>query len=464
MSLQEHIYNRLPLALQNAAISCYGYYWRHLRFGGGYRTEVGAYRHRCIFRTEEWVAYQTTALKSLLQDVGTYVPYYAARWSRSEKTAAARGVITDLPLLEKGPIREDPLAFVDRRYSRMRKMIFHTSGSTGTPIASIWTVPELRSSMAVREVRSANWAGVSFTHPRATLSGRVLVPATPREPVFHRYNAAERQVYLSPYHISADNARAYVNAMNAHQVRWLTGYAVSSYLLARHIVDQGLHIAPLDAVVTTSEKLEAHMRPVIEQAFGCRVFEEYSTVENVVFASECVAGHLHVSPDIGLVEILRPDGTACDPDEPGEVVVTGIMRKSQPFIRFRLGDYAAWKEGHCSCGSSMPMLKEIMGRVEDVVIGTDGRELVRFHGLFTGQPHVVEAQVVQHSLSHLELRVVGTSDFSSDDIIDLQKRVRDRIGPDCNVSVQQVDILPRTSNGKFKAVISMLDTQNPSLT
>ena len=48
------------------------------------------------------------------------------------------------------------------------------------------------------------------------------------------------------------------------------------------------------------------MRQIMEQAFHCKVFEEYSTVENVLFASECEHGRLHVSPDVAVVEILRP--------------------------------------------------------------------------------------------------------------------------------------------------------------
>jgi phenylacetate-CoA ligase len=46
----------------------------------------------------------------------------------------------------------------------------------------------------------------------------------------------------------------------------------------------------LKAVITTSEKVTPEMRDVIERAFRCRVFEEYSTVENTLFASQCEHG------------------------------------------------------------------------------------------------------------------------------------------------------------------------------
>ena len=42
----------------------------------------------------------------------------------------------------------------------------------------------------------------------------------------------------------------------------------------------------------------------------------------------------------------------------------------------------------------MPVIKEVAGRLEDVVISPDGRRMVRFHLVFD-QPHIREGQVIQ---------------------------------------------------------------------
>ena len=107
---------------------------------------------------------------------------------------------------------------------------------------------------------------------------------------FYRYNSAERQVYFSAFHFGPETAARYVQALRDHEVTWLTGYTFSYYLLARLILEQGLKVPELKAVITTSEKLTPEMRQVMEAAYRCRVYEEYSTVENSVFASECEAG------------------------------------------------------------------------------------------------------------------------------------------------------------------------------
>jgi phenylacetate-CoA ligase len=180
-------------------------------------------------------------------------------------------------------------------------------------------------------------------------------------------------------------------------------------------------------------------------------------VENVLFASECEQGRLHVSPDVAVVEILHPDGSPCLPGEAGEVVTTGLMRTYQPLIRFRLGDMAMWDAESCPCGRQMPVIKEVIGRIEDVVIGPDGRQMVRFHGIFVNQPHVREGQIIQESLDLIRVNVVGTDGFSPNDVNDITRRIQQRLGERVNVRVELVSDIPRTKAGKFKAVISRLN-------
>lgn len=198
------------------------------------------------------------------------------------------------------------------------------------------------------------------------------------------------------------------------------------------------------------------MRQTMQEAYKCRVYEEYSTVENALFASECEHGRLHVSPDVSVLEILRPDGSACLPGEEGEVVTTCLSRTFQPLIRFRLGDMAMWDDEPCPCGRSMPVIKEVLGRVEDVVVGPDGRQMVRFHGVFVDQPHIQEGQIVQEALDRILVRVVPTPAFDERDVEVVVRRIRQRLGDTVQVRVERVESIPRTSAGKFKAVISRI--------
>lgn len=455
MGRADSVYARLPVAGQHAAVSAYGLYRQWLGFGPGYAADVRAYAARERFTRPGWERWQRARLGELLRTAAERVPYYRDAWDADARRAAGAADLGGIPLLDKDAVRADPCAFLREDMRPWRPMVLHTSGSTGTPLANHWTVREWRNSRALREVRSAGWAGVSYARPRATFSGRFVEPDPQSRGPFHRVNAVQRQVYFSAFHLSAATAHLYVEALRRNRVEWLTGYAVSFYLLASFILDQGIPVPPLKAVVTTSEKVTPRMREVMERAYGCRVFEEYSSVENAVFASECERGRLHVSPDAGIVEILRPDGTPCEPGEAGEVVTTCLLRQYQPLIRYRLGDLAAADGEPCPCGRAMPVLREVVGRLEDVVVGPDGRQLVRFHGIFLDIPEVREGQVVQESLELIRVNVVAEPGFSAAHREAIERRVRERLGP-VRVEVDVVGSIPRTAAGKFKAVVSRL--------
>jgi len=452
----DKVYKLFPPSIQNFLFSSYGMYWKWLRFGGNFKKYVAEYRQRERFSDQEWKSYQETQLNALITIAHKNVPFYRSAWSKDQFQEALNGNLAALPLLEKEALRKQPLPFIRDDLYPLHTKHFATSGTTGTPIETFWTVSEVRNSLALREARSANWAGVSFQEPRATFSGRMVETNPDSNGPFYRYNSAEKQVYLSAFHLRPDTTKDYVKALHKHHVVWMTGYAVSFYLLAKQILDQKIQVPPLKAVITTSEKLTPEMRQVMEEAYHCRVYEEYSTVENALFASECEQGRLHVSPDVSIIEILREDGTPCKPGEIGEVVTTCLMRTYQPFIRYRLGDLAAWDDEPCPCGRSMPVIKEVVGRLEDVVVGPDGRQMVCIHGIFVEQPHVREGQIIQEALDFIRVKVVPTDGFNNEDIQDIIQRVQQRLGESVRVEVELVDEIPRTKAGKFKAVISNL--------
>jgi len=104
----------------------------------------------------------------------------------------------------------------------------------------------------------------------------------------------------------------------------------------------------------------------------------------------------------------------------------------------------------------MPVIKEVVGRIEDVVTGPDGRQLVRFHGIFVDQPNVIEGQIIQETLNNFTVKVVSTDNFSSSDVVEIKQRMHQRLGSDVNIQVEQVLEIPRTKSGKFQAVVSKI--------
>ncbi len=463
MSWVEVAYRHLPVWLQNAAVSAYGVMWQRRRFGPGFEAALRAAKERESFSAEAWRRYQTERLRQLMRVALTSVPYYRDVYrglglteDRIERFTLEE--LTGLPLVGKQEIRPAPRRFVSEQAGTLHTYL--TSGSTGTPLAVYMSPRTRRHWQALYEARCVNWAGVHRRMSRAMIGGRLVVPRGVARPPFWRTNRVERQLYLSAFHIAPTTTADYLAAIDAFAPAYLAGYASAWFILSRFAQEQGRAARPVKAILTSSEKLEPFMRETMEGVFGGPVFDAYSGVEACCLASECEYHRLHVSPDAGIVEILDDDGQPVAPGKAGEIVATGLVNLDQPLIRYRTGDVASWSAEACPCGRAMPVLAALEGRLEDVVIGPDGRETVRFHGLYVGLQGIMEGQVVQEALDRIVILVVPGPNFRPREAEEIQRRVRARLG-EVSVRVEPVERIERTAAGKFKAVISHVRRNPP---
>lgn len=455
----EKIYYELPLSLQNLAISAFGLYWHNRRFGGVYQEEYKQSQEREYYNHEQWRQYQEFALRKLLIHAWQTVPYYRNVFEVAGLTEdrLKHFRLEDLPLLpflEKQTLRE--LGDTDLLSSALdpKGTFLHSSGSTGTPTKVYYSKRMHQQYFAICETTINNWAGVTHLTPRGMIGGRRIIREGVTGGPFYRYNFVEKQVYFSAYHISPRTVGNYLEGMWKCGVEYMTGYASSNYFLARFIEEAGLQAPKLKAVITSSEKLTPEMRDTFRRVYGCETFDSYNGVDLCNLISECEHHKLHIVPDVGIVEILDKEGNPVKPGEVGEVVSTGLLNFNQPLIRYRIGDYVRLsKDQECPCGRSMVIVDEIIGRIEDTVIGLDGREMMRFHGITINIPCVIETQVIQHELTRFEIKLVVSRPPGEDELATIRKRMISQLG-DIKLDIQIVPSIPRGPNGKFKAVIS----------
>jgi phenylacetate-CoA ligase len=136
------------------------------------------------------------------------------------------------------------------------------------------------------------------------------------------------------------------------------------------------------------------------------------------------------------------------------MVCTGFLNYDQPLIRYRIGDVAKLSANQiCECKRNMPIVDEIIGRTEDVVTGSDGQQMVRFHGIFINIPSIVEGQIIQHSTTSFEIKVVSSKPLTNEEKKILYKRMESQLGQ-VKITINPVTSIARTASGKFKAVIS----------
>ena len=311
---------------------------------------------------------------------------------------------------------------------------------------------------AAFEARIRNWAGLTRFDSRGMIGGRRVVADGISKGPFYRYNSAEKQIYFSAYHISPKTAGNYAYAINKYKPDYMTGYAMSNYFLASFIEQQGLKVPSLKAVITSSEQLTTEMRETFMRVYGCKTFDSYSGVEACGLISENEYGQLLISPDVGIMEILNDNGEPCNPGEEGEIYSTGFLNYDQPLIRYRIGDRVRLANDQTTkCGRNMVVVDKIIGRSEDVIHGSDGRVMVRFHGIYLGIPGLHAGQLVQHDITDFTVRLQTDkrvfSRVASEKVI--TDRLISQLGS-IRVRFEYPETITPGPNGKFKAVISEL--------
>nr|WP_305146609.1 AMP-binding protein [Anaerovorax odorimutans] len=131
---------------------------------------------------------------------------------------------------------------------------------------------------------------------------------------------------------------------------------------------------PMRTVLLSAEYVSEENKKVIEEAWGCRIFEHYGMTEmGLGCAVSCpqLCGY-HIRELDLYLEIIDPVTGQVLPDgEEGEIVFTTLTRKGMPFIRYRTGDWSSFLTEPCKCGS---ILKRI-SRVGDRGMKKGGREV-----------------------------------------------------------------------------------------
>jgi putative adenylate-forming enzyme len=152
-----------------------------------------------------------------------------------------------------------------------------------------------------------------------------------------------------------------IAALNAFMPRLVVGPPSLLGMLADARLRGTLRARP-SRVISVAEVLEPQDRAALAAAFQAPVGEVYQCTEGLV-AVTCAHGSLHVQEDIMLVQT-----DALDPRDPLRVspILTDLWRRTQPIIRYRLGDVLQLTDAVCPCGSSWQRIAAIEGRQDDL--------------------------------------------------------------------------------------------------
>lgn len=417
-------------------------------------------RRSWSFTEAEFWDYQRDAFVRLYEHATRSVPYYANRPdayvpSPNPVGADVRDLLAQLPVLPKQEVREKNAEFWAAPLPRLATS-HTTSGTSGSPLVLKATLPERGFQHAIVEEWRRRITG--SRNPRTlTLSGFMTPSRSDAE--LYWYDPLTRNAFLSIYSLGSDRREEIIGFIRSFRPQFIFGYASSMHLLSLLVGDDAMPHRENCAAIVTSEVLYPHWRQSIERSLCRKVFNQYGSQEGAHLVMECEAGRMHINPLMGIVEIRDAEDGPVAPGEIGDVVVTSLIRRTMPLIRYRIGDTAV-STGYaadCPCGLRWPMIGDVTGRSEDFVVTRDGRRIgyLCFHAT-KNLGGIKEAQIVQRGYDTFVCNIVEIADDPTVRETN-ESRIRDelarRIGHRVEVEFQYLAEVPRGANGKFKAVL-----------
>jgi len=253
-----------------------------------------------------------------------------------------------------------------------------------------------------------------------------------------------------------------IDSLNDFRPHALLGYPTALESLVRHA--ERLRFDHLRQIGSSGEQLTPKARERITAAFGVPVLDHYGTGECLWLSTGCATGGgAHVNADWAILEVVDADYRPVPDGQVGEkVLVTNLANLVQPFIRFEIGDRVSMSSHSCNCGSRLPRIDRLDGRVVESFWFSqgDGYAMVPgglFHAAADALPDLRQWQVSQVARNRIEIRLELLPLAAQQDAAAHFTRAVRALGVPNHVEVD-VEIVPALNpdpnTGKFQHVVS----------
>jgi len=405
---------------------------------------------RSLLQSEKWTqevirAYQKRMLVRQLRYAATVVPYYKDLDIKPD-TIDDAGALARFPKLTKAIIQTqqrnlcNPAVMSGQTYESL------TSGSSGEPTTTwfdnrSWLLCKYALKIRRTLVAGSPWRQrLLIFDETATADGTIAAPVSRNFLLF-------RQTRLSVF----TPLQSQMTALMRLRPTAIYGTPSGVKELCDYAARNNLKLPNIPIVFLASELIPDALRQQIEQQLSARVVGIYGSTEFKEIAHECKFGRYHINFESVYIETEAEDDQTTQ-----RLLVTSLVNKAMPLIRFDIGDYATLGCDPCACGRESPYLVDIVGREAEFLQLADGRRLSPY--LLTTAiettPGLTKFQFVQHADQALELRVVFATSFRRIDssLETLQQHLHDVLGPDIEVPITPVESIERTAAGKHQVV------------
>ncbi len=399
---------------------------------------------------------QMRRLRQQLVHAYRYVPFYRHRMTEAGLTPLDIQTHEDLkllPVLTKRAMQDHQDLLISSDIRPKDRVSNQTGGSTGSPLQFYVDRERFDSRMASTERHNA-WAGLRPGDWYAQLWGsRFDIGDKPDPNPGWRQKLLYRNLLLHTAAVSDESMMEYVEVLRRYRPRHMLAYAQAAVLFAEFCRKNNIDDIAFESMIVSAEMLLPGKRQVLEETFRGKVFNRYGCREVSVIASECEHhSGLHVNADALLVEVEEVPNL---PPGMGRVLVTDLLNRSMPLIRYEIGDLASLdSQMRCPCGRSLPLIGNIQGRTSDFLCMPSGRMIAgpSLALLAADMRDVRQVQFIQPDPKHVTLKVVAGHGYTAHTERELRRRMQPYLEDTSNLTIVTADSIPSEPSGKYRFV------------
>jgi phenylacetate-CoA ligase len=395
--------------------------------------------------------YQACRLVEMLQFAAGSVVYYN-RLGIDPETIRNPADLERFPVLTKGLLQEHQQELFAPRVHPDHMNTSRTSGSTGEPTTTVFDKNAWLLCKYALKLRRLLAYGIGL--------GKRILLISEMHPEEIAATAGERlagkgtlfqQEYLS-VHVPVDRHIPVIQKFRPHAI-----YAFPSYLgeLLEHCEKDNIVLPGVDVLFTSSEVLGDALRDRLAAFFDAQVCDVYGSTEFKEVAWQCPNHRYHINFESTWVECVE-DGHN---DGYGTVLLTTLVNRAMPLVRYRVGDRARLGNGKCGCGREGPWIESVTGREVDMLLLPDGRRISPYvlTSMVECDPAIRRYQLAQTGSNHLQVRYLAPDSCRANEAR-LARGLAALLDGQMQVELARVSVIPRTLRGKQQVFIREFDS------
>ncbi len=449
--MKEKLYKLLPHFFQNLLVTLYNYKSNKVRYSGRYNYYRKNYKLNATLTLEELQKLQEKKYKAFINYAVDNSPYFKNSLNSIIGFNELKN-ISKLPLLSKEQIRKN----INQIYtvSKNDAVVSKTGGTTGKSLEVFFSKEDSQERFAILDNFRSNF-GYELGKKTAWFSGKdILTPRDLKKNRFWKKDYVYNVKYYSTFHIKEDYLKYYINDLISFSPEFLVGFPSNILEIAKYGVRNNMHFPKgiIKAIFPTAESITKVNKDIIESYFHCGVYDQYASSEGAPFIIECRNKNLHLELQSGVFEVLDENNK---PVKSGKLVVTSFTTHGTPLIRYDIGDSIELSDEFCDCGNNNPLVKQILGRVDDYVYSPERGKinLGNVSNTLKGVQGITKFQAIQNELNHITVKIIIDNEFfSKKDEDKFRNNWIDRIGKNMILDFHYVSSIPVEKSGKFRLV------------